>query len=164
MNTKNLVIICTTIILIGILFWPTLYRYDKTVLNGNTIPIKINRLTGNTDYYILGKWNKQEEERKPMATSQLPIEEQSKLSGQAKIIYGSLDGTIYNGTDWTIKELIVKVIAKEEDGSERWNRNFKIPVNISPLSTEKIYTTVGDNNNVKSIEWYVVSTRGYKES
>jgi hypothetical protein len=36
--------ICTTLIICGILFWPTLYRYDKT----ESKLVRINRITGDT--------------------------------------------------------------------------------------------------------------------
>lgn len=54
MNTKNIVIICVTVIFIGIFFWPTLYRYEKIKINngfggGTEAILKINRITGYTE-------------------------------------------------------------------------------------------------------------------
>lgn len=162
MKTKNLIIICITIILCGIIFWPTLYKYDKTTINGNSIPLKINRLTGNTEYYILGRWNKQENEKKRGNIISLPKDELSKLNASASFSFGSFKGNIYNGSNWRIKEIIVQIITQEQDGSIIWNRSFKTNVDILPLSAEEFYIKVGDDKNFASFVWAIVEAKGYK--
>jgi hypothetical protein len=62
MNTKIIAIICVTVILIGILFWPTLYRYEKITSQGETILVRINRLTGYTECFLGRRWVPQEDE------------------------------------------------------------------------------------------------------
>ena len=50
MNTKNLIVICVAVYLvvmsIGLLFWPTVYRYQNMKVGGHWILGRINRVTG----------------------------------------------------------------------------------------------------------------------
>jgi len=99
MNTKTTAIICGTLILVGILFWPTLYRYDNTTLHGNTLPVRSHRLTGFTEYLLMGKWYPQEGQKIRKNTKLLPSQEQNKVTGNASLAYGSFAGKIYNGSN-----------------------------------------------------------------
>lgn len=164
MNTKNIAIICATITLIGIFFWPTLYRYDKMILEGNTFPVRTHRLTGYTEYFLMGEWIPQEGQQSRKKSKILPFDEQIKVAGNAGLSgYGSFRGKVYNGSSWTITDMIIRVIAKEKNGSVRWDRKFKEAQIISPLSTASIYITVTGDENVASFEWNIEEIRGYKE-
>lgn len=163
MNTKNITIICATLILIGILFWPTQYRYDKITLQGNTLPVRTHRLTGYTEYFLMGKWIPQEGQQSSKKSKILPLEEHIKVTGNAGLNYGSFSGKIYNGSNWTITDMIIRVIAKEKSGSVRWDRKFKESKVIPPLSTESIYVSVTGDEGVTSFEWNIEEIRGYKE-
>jgi hypothetical protein len=50
MSTKNLIAICIFLYLItvtvGLLFWPTVYRYENLSLKGHMMLGRINRLSG----------------------------------------------------------------------------------------------------------------------
>lgn len=164
MNTKSIAIICAAVILIGILFWPTLYRYDRMTLQGNTLPVRTHRLTGYTEYFLMGKWIPQEGQQSSKKSKMLPFDEQIKVTGNAGLSgYGSFSGKVYNGSSWTITDMIIRVIAKEKNGSVRWDRKFKEARVISPLSTASIYITVTGDENVASFEWNIEEIRGYKE-
>lgn len=163
MNTKSIAIICATLILIGLLFWPTLYRYDKMTLQGNTFPVKTHRLTGYTKYFLMGRWIPQEGQKRSKQSDILPVGEQTKVTGNAGLSgVGSFRGKIYNGSSWTITDMIIRVIAREKNGNVRWERNFKETQIISPLSTASIYIEVTGDENVASTEWYIEEIRGYK--
>lgn len=158
MNTKGIAIICGTLILIGILFWPTLYRYDKMTWQGNTFPVRTHRLTGYTEYFLRGKWISSKKSKI------LPYDEQVKVTGNAGLSgYGSFSGKAYNGSNWTITDMIIRVVAKEKNGSIRWDRKFKETQVIPPLSIASIDITVTDDENVASFEWNIEEIHGYKE-
>ena len=163
MKTANLIIICVciTLLIAGVLFWPTLYRYDKI---GNSMPIRINRLTGYTEYFADGKWNPEEGHEK-FTIQTLPVEEQAKVTGNAslKYPYGSFSGKIYNGTEWTITELTFRIVVKEKDGSARWYRLFKESKTIEPLSTGSFSISVTGAEDIASFDWYIVEVLGYKD-
>lgn len=164
MNTKSIAIICATLILSGLLFWPTLYRYDKMTLQGDTLPVRIHRLTGYTEYFLMGKWIPQEGQEKSKQSKILPLEEQTKVTGNAGLSgYGSFSGKIYNGGNWTITDMIIRVIAKEKNGNVRWDRKFRETQVISPLSTASIDIDVTGDENVASFEWNIEEIRGYKK-
>ena len=164
MTTKSIAIICATLILIGLLFWPTLYRYDKMTIQGNIFPVRTHRLTGYTEYFLMGKWIPQGGQERSKQSEILPFVEMAKVTGNAGLSgYGSFSGKIYNGSDWTITDMIIRVIAKEKNGNVRWDRKFKETQVISSLSTANIYITVTGDENVPSFEWNIEEIRGYKK-
>lgn len=192
MNTKNITIICVTLILIGVIFWPTLYRYDKMTGGGYVFLIRTNRLTGYTEYFQ-GKWIPQEEQQNIKKSESLPLEEQIKvIGGKAELNRGYTDGPyfkaeLYNGSSWTITDVIIRVVVKaklnkelfnalkkyikEDNGkkvditgqSVRWDRKFEASCMISSLSTGSIYINVIDIEDLTSWFWDIVEIRGYKE-
>jgi len=165
MKTTNLIIICVciTLLIAGVLFWPTLYHYDKVAIRGNLSPIRINRLTGYTEYFEDGKWNPEEEHEK-VTIQTLPADEQAKVTGNASFDYGlgSFSGKIYNGSEWTITKFILRVVAKEKDDSIRWNRKFSKTMTIAPLSTSSFSISVTGDKGVSSCDWYIEEILGYK--
>jgi len=156
----NLIIICVciTLLIAGILFWPTLYRYDKI---GNAIPIRINRITGYTEYFADGKWNPEARQGKTTIQT-LPEFEQVNVTGKASLEYGTFSGDIYNGSEWTITELVFRVVAKEKDDSIRWDRKFSESMTIEPLSTCSFSLSVLGNEDVPTFDWYVEEALGYE--
>ena len=160
MKTTNLIIICVciTLLIAGILFWPTLYRYDKI---GNAIPIRINRITGYTEYFADGKWNPEARQGKTTIQT-LPEFEQVNVTGKASLEYGTFSGDIYNGSEWTITELVFRVVAKEKDDSIRWDRKFKRSIIINPLSAKSFYIGQTGDEGVPSFYWDIEEALGYK--
>lgn len=118
MSARNLLIICCTLLIAGVLFWPTLYRYDQTTVNGNVFPIRINRLTGNSEWFIAGKWKPVSNSIRKTKGKKIPTEDISKIIVRADFHYSSFGGTIYNGTDWIITSITFKYAPKKIDLSE----------------------------------------------
>lgn len=166
MNTKSILILCATLILIGIFFWPTIYRYDSMTINGNILPTKTNRITGFTEYYMSGAWHSEGGNKK---IKPLPEGERNKVtvkSGEGKLtsyeiwntpftdIVKTLNAEVYNGSNWTITSLVIQF--KIED-----DKNIKLIGSeiIPPLSTGII--------SIKSPEsfkgWEVYEIRGYRD-
>lgn len=62
MNTKNLIVICVafyiTTMTIGLLWWPTVYRYETVTFGSIELIVRINRLTGSVMEYSFntGSW------------------------------------------------------------------------------------------------------------
>jgi hypothetical protein len=38
--------------------WPTLYRYDRMAVEGNNLPVRINRFTGATEFLLPSGWRR----------------------------------------------------------------------------------------------------------
>lgn len=120
---------CVTLIIFGILFWPTLYRYDK---HGGKWPIRINRITGYTEMLTGTQWTPVDEGQKAKI---IPIEEKDKI-----IIKGDFDGkgnyefNAYNGSNWTVKKIRLYIKAKDIEDNIMWQRLYEVFVNIPPFS------------------------------
>lgn len=162
MNTKSITIICVTIIILAALFWPTLYKYDKMIIGGNSFPVKINRITGNTQYFRVGKWISQQDKISKKIFI-IPIEDTLKISGNAEFgSFGEFIGKIYNGSGWTLTDITIKIVAREKDKKIRWDRKFRTEINIPPLSTGNLYISVTGEREAEP-EWSIGEVRGYKE-
>jgi hypothetical protein len=147
--------VCITVIICGILFWPTLYRYDSISDGKKKISIRINRITGTTE--IFGKTVETLDWKKPFNPEDydhpkaLPTEEIAKLVGN-KIFGGSVGqfihpldyvlpnssyisipdkndfsfkSEVYNGTKYPIGKLLVVIEAKNKDWKTRWKRRYQ---------------------------------------
>jgi len=163
MNTKNIIIICIALFLAGIIFWPTLYRYDKITISGNSFPVRINRLTGYTEYFTLNKWVPAEGQQKKIKGIKVPIEILSEITGNASISYGAFSGKIYNGSNWTITNITFRVQVKEKDGNIRWNRKFNESIQITPLSTSSFSISVTGDQGIDTFDWDVVEALGFMD-
>jgi len=161
MNTKNLLIVCGTLLIAGVLFWPTLYRYDKTSVQGLSAPVRINRLTGYTEYLLLGEWRpvvqKKQRESRP-----LPVAERSFVIGKASLDSRMFNGEIYNGSNWVITSVTFRVVAKEKSGSVRWDRKFKDPIRLNPLATTYFSMNVIEAEGIGSFDWEIDEAFGYE--
>jgi len=91
----------------------------------------------------------------------LPYEERAKLAGRANLNEGSFSGRIYNGSDWTVKELVVIIKALEKDGTQRWKRRFQEKITIKPLTTGYFSIIIVDGGNADSFEWNIAEASGY---
>jgi hypothetical protein len=162
MKTKSIAIIYITIIILAALFWPTLYKYDKMIIGGNSFLLKINRFTGHTQYFSAGKWISQQD-KISKKTVVIPIEDALKISGNGGFgSFGSFSGRIYNGSRWTLTDITIKIVAREKDNKIRWDRKFRTDIYIPPLSTRDLYISVTGESEAES-EWSIEEVRGYKE-
>lgn len=136
MREKNVIIlciiICTTLIICGILFWPTLYRYDKIKYGESTLPVRLNRITGNTEILRLDGWR-----AVSLVIKRMPIQENNKIT-----IKGDFDGkgnyecVVYNGSNWTITTIKLSILAKDNEEKIIWHKIYEKAVAIIPFSTE----------------------------
>jgi hypothetical protein len=146
----------------AILFWPTLFKYDKMTYEGNSFPIRINRITGYTEMFR-GKWLPSTKPKKDPDISALPYSEKAKVTGNAGLTgHGFFKGDIYNGSNWHITKIRVEVIAKESDGKERWNREFEDDINLTPLTAGHLLIRVAGDEDVGSTEWNITGVWGYQ--
>jgi hypothetical protein len=117
MREKNAVIICAlicaTLIICGVLFWPTLYRYDKI---GGKSPVRINRLTGYTEILYGSGWARMVSDKEYQL---IPKEEIAKIE-----VRGNFDGegyykfSVYNGNGWNIKRIKLSIALNDGNGKK----------------------------------------------
>jgi len=162
MKTRNLLIVCVTVILGGVLFWPTLYRYEKMDFQGLSTLVRINRLAGHTEYYMLGQWVAEKPQKKEKASQPLPSVEKSLVIGKATLGARMFNGEIYNGSDWTLTSVTFRVVAKEKSGSVRWDRKFRETNRLNPLAASYFSVTVTEAECIGSFDWHIDEVLGYE--
>lgn len=133
MRDKNAIIICAlicaTLIICGVLFWPTLYRYDKI---GGKLPVRINRLSGYTEILYDSGWERTVSDKEIYA---IPKEEIAKIKTIGDFKEGCYKFNIYNGSDWTIKRIKISIVLKDGNDKKLWERIYETMANIRPFST-----------------------------
>jgi hypothetical protein len=131
------VIGCITLIILGILFWPTIYFYDK--MGGEfQFPVRINRITGYTEKLTGTGWHQVDGWQKLKAISFEEIKH-IEISSKFNIRdYGEradiLEADIYNGTNWTIKKMRLSIEGKNKRGKTEWRKIYETSVKILPFS------------------------------
>jgi len=145
---------CITILIIGLFIWPGMYEYDKM---DQKWPVRINRLTGETEVLIQEGWfplgkagiDKQAQND----PTDIPAEELKKIDLRLKynemmsalnpnqVTVRELTGTLYNGTERTIGELIVEVTTFNGDKIEL-SRQYVINTEAQPYSDTTVSKSI----------------------
>ena len=175
----------TIISIVAILFIAVLigwYIYLQntrfTIVGTNTdIAYKIDKKTGDSWTIYSGRLRRNinlddNQERERFQT--LPIGEKAKVekikrTSKSKDVSteqmiglwdNELSGNLYNGSSWTIEELIIKVKAIEKDGSIRWNREFHTYTTIQPLTTGTFTIGIKGDSDISSFDSNLVRVDG----
>jgi hypothetical protein len=161
---RIVLVLCGFLVVTGVLFWPTLYRYERLTSRGTTNLIRIHRLTGQTEEYENGRWLSPKPER---IEESVPGEELAKVTGRAGFIgsrNGAFSGDLYNGSSWVITSVTLRIVALGKSKQEIWARRFAHRTYILPLSTGSILIAVTDDEAVVGQEWSLEEARGYRPS
>lgn len=139
---------------------------------GETL-VQQNALTGTT--YILDqeRWREvdtgtHEEPDSPDSPTTLPRYAGAQLEG-----WGGMDpdteasqtaftAAIYNGSDWTVKELTVRLSALDAEADTIWTREYRDHVHIAPLSVGTFEAKVLTGQDFDQINWTIYDARGSK--
>jgi len=123
-------------------------------------------------FILVGIFIHQHSSRKTYKTRELPSEAITELDVRGGIEGGFLGykfrGHIYNGSDWTLFNMIIRIVLKRKDGTIRWDRKYKISsfevpyFQVSPLSTGSFKVEISDYEVSDSFEWHIVSVKGRK--
>jgi hypothetical protein len=162
----NLVLVLVFCLVVATVFWPTLYRYEKS---GSEV-IRINRVTGLAQ--VLGDegWNNLAPKTTVVGrglftvnpfdeavlflsdTDLLKIDGNAKLSG-----YGRFEGSLYNGTSFPLGKVDFEITAKRGDFVV-WKRKYQqYFTSFEPMTSEKILIPVAGDEPGLFTEWRIVS-------
>lgn len=130
--------------------WPTAYRYDHMGEGGFAI-VRIQRLTGKAEMLSGSGWKRLSEGTG--YGSKIPESELPKLNGESRWGWdGVLDVSVYNGSEWELDEITVKVttqVLASESGTPgetegRFDRIIHDPVflRFSNEDKRRILTTI----------------------
>ena len=178
MKSKNeiivVLIICITTIICGILFYPTLYKYEKIRVGQSEIVVKIHRLTGNTEYFLGGEWRLAGQQKEATAETdtnlvnpeeKLPDSAMRRLKAKGGFSFPDLFSVdIYNGNEtWVVSKVIIQITIRNEDGKIRSRNKYEEETRIKPLQTESVaFKAIGPSKNEK-YEFIIESAYGYKQ-
>lgn len=164
---KTVVIIISIIsitILIGLYIWVTHHRF-YAIQGAQGVAYEVDKKTGES-WVLFGalKSPQQKKEKKYNGKEkELPFVSSDKITGNASLGEDYFSGKIYNGSDWIVTRVIVRVSAIESDGTVRWSRDFSAPVTINPLTTEPFSVMVSGSQGIKKWSWDIIKVFGYKE-
>lgn len=162
---------CITILFIGLFIWPGMYEYDKM---DQKWPVRINRLTGETEVLIpdgwvpLGKAGIDQQAQNDHAN--VPEEELQKIDLRLKyneimsaynpnqVLVRELSGTLYNGTERMITELIVEVTTFNGDKIEL-SRRYVINTEARPYSDTTVSKPIELDLKNKKYQIKIVGAR-----
>ncbi len=148
-------------------------RYE-IIATQDKIAYQVDRKTGESWTIYLGQRKKNIGDNQQIEKYQtLPLEEKSKViiskdtykqktpSGLSMLdlMSGTISGMLYNGSSWTVKEIIVAVKAIDKSGKIRWDRQFRDAVTILPLTTKSFSIEHGDSD-ITSLDWDLVGVNG----
>jgi hypothetical protein len=90
-----------------VLVWPTAYRYNRITLGPESLPVRINRLTGGTEILRVEGWRPVPRYGKEKS---LPTSALSKLRiEQGEWSIQRLKFQLYSGSEFSVDRIIVKV-------------------------------------------------------
>jgi hypothetical protein len=154
--------------------WMVRYRFDRAVLqNGESYPVRINRLTGNSQVLYRGVW-------KPasiLPTLVKPLQDLSPDDLRRVTVEGmSLEAdeqdpepmyaiTVHNGSDFILKAITVQIVVKDFDGVEVLSKAYMFSGNtrIQPHQSGSDYTSLGFAVGPKqSLTLTVVEAKGIR--
>lgn len=159
----SVTIVCSTLLVAGVLFWPTLYRYDTLERGKISYLVRIQRITGFTERFDGEKWIPAEGQEPRVKDKNLPYSEASKVTGNAAFRYGGglFSGKLYNGSSWTVTSVKLGIKSLDDEGSTLWDREYLTDVIISPLSASSFSVTVAGQSGASS-EWNIKEVFGHR--
>lgn len=154
------------VLLFAFFVWPTLYEYREMRLKDNVLPVRINRFTGSTYLLYPSGWTIIGDEGKTSNTNmELSASDIEKLKQDVALFHEKgFIVKIYNGTKFTLKDINVLLIIKNEDGSEQSRREYRIPCyasNGNPFADDIFFAEDIKYPASTPFEWRIISVRGY---
>jgi hypothetical protein len=140
-------IISIFLLLCGIFFWPTLYRYEKA---GQRL-VRINCITGYTEILRgINGWYAVDEiyEQKPIEplfkVDIKKIEISGFFSSDEKNKQNQYNAAIYNGSEFYIKKIKLSIGGKKSDGKIYWKKIYETTIDVSPYSKGSFSISIMD--------------------
>ena len=138
-----------------VLVWPTIYRYDHMTLRDTVVPVRIHRLSGDTEYFYR-EWR-----RAAQTPTDVPAQVISGITGRAGFQGNYFRGNLYNPSNWSITEVTIRVSAKDGWGTVQWTRDFTTLAALSPRSAGDFTISTGEVTH--SADWQIVAAKGRED-
>jgi hypothetical protein len=147
--------------------WLERYRFDHIdMANGESYPVRVNRLTGNAQVLYRGVWRPSSELPKlPPLIQDLGAQDLEKLKGNARLEADLpfLYLTVHNGSDFTLKEITVDVVIMESSGKEVLRRAYRTEQEHPSKQVKDYSLDLGFSLGPgQSWAWKIIAARGVK--
>jgi hypothetical protein len=145
--------------LIGVFVWPTRYRYLEMTFKGNVLPVRVDRFSGKTEVLFPQGWS--ETQRPPEESEQAQAVPQSEIA-KVRIIRmrysrGSVNGEIFNGTSYVLKEVHIRASARA-NGVLLFARSFRELLDLEPGSSASVSAYLDGLGDLDVIPLFVVES------
>ncbi len=87
---------------------------------------------------------------------EMDAKEVAKLSVEARLSKGTFLGKVYNGSHIPLTRVVLKVTAKEPNGTLRWTRDLTEGMFVKPMTTGRFAMSVTDGDDLGEVTWTVV--------
>ncbi len=151
------------VVLVVLFIWPTRYRYDKMVLGERTLPVRIDRLSGNAEMLMTDGWRSM---KRAMPSSPLQDElsslELSRLTGTARAeASGWIEANLYNGNAFAVRSVVLTVFVKAADGEVVLSRDYQLSTTDGgPLQSSEFIANLGFKlESGQKLEWRIKSAQ-----
>lgn len=146
------------LLLLVIFFWPGLHRYDTLRLDGNSYPVRTNRLTGHSEIFR-GRWYPErgrsaQTPEKELAIALGDLEFRGELTN-----YGWFKGRVYNGSSARLRHLFIRGNAGRTADGIRWTRVLELNVNVPPRSSSDLLSEMKDQG-LYDVTWTLERATG----
>jgi len=151
------------LIAVGILavtVWPTLYRYDRVNVSGNSYPVRTHRFSGKTEMLYMGTGWVELKSSRSNNPPPVPMGELAKLDGRLGVTTdGWLAANIYNGTSRDLDKVQVEVVVSDPSGTEVLRRIYELTsTDGAPLSSSRFIAKSGFSlEGGQTYTWWIVS-------
>ncbi len=126
---------------IMVFIWPTKYRYERVTQGNNTHLVRINRLSGLTQFFDVSLgWITPEPEDWVISEPRAPLsaDKIARITGTVWVGFDRLQFYLYNGNDFTVGEIVFSITKYGPTNNILWEREYKVEGTMSPLK-ERTY-------------------------
>lgn len=93
----------------------------------------------------------------------LPPSEIAKVTGEAKgYSSGNLYVNLHNGSNYSLRNIVFSLTAKERNGNIRWARQFQEKIYVSPLSSGLVSSHIFDNEGTE-LDMHIDEIKGVNQ-
>lgn len=148
----------------GLMFWPTIHRYDTLTVGASSRLLRINRFTGYTEIFGATGWIPEtpfvtpKAPATPVTPVNIPADDLRAVTGGAAFYGDGFAGSLYNGSVWNLTEVTIRIIAKEADGTVRWDRLYNEPMFVTTQSSSALM--IQTHATAPDADWSIVSAKG----
>lgn len=138
MSSRNLALVLAAVLAFAFFIWPGQWKYDRL----GEVPMRTHRVSGESELFAFGEWVSLGRSAKPGAattdtTRMLGPFERMLVDGRGSVDpTGYFSGSIYNGTECTIKRIVYQIITK--GGRDTTRRAFAETAYIPPRQTKDV--------------------------